>query len=42
MSEFFNYKIDFQKVPIGVIPFGTGNDFSRAMGWGSSFGSLDK
>jgi len=24
------------RVPIGVIPFGTGNDFSRAMGWGAS------
>jgi len=29
-------KVDCLHVPIGVIPFGTGNDFSRAMGWGAS------
>lgn len=26
--------IDVHEVPIGIIPIGTGNDFSRAMGWG--------
>lgn len=25
---------DFDKVVIGVIAIGTGNDFSRATGWG--------
>lgn len=29
-------KVNSLQVPIGVIPFGTGNDFSRAMGWGAS------
>jgi len=26
--------VDFSKVPLGIIPFGTGNDFSRVLGWG--------
>ena len=29
-------KVKCLSVPIGVIPFGTGNDFSRAFGWGAS------
>ena len=34
ISEFFKFKIEFARVPIGVIPLGTGNDFSNACGWG--------
>lgn len=34
VQEMEKYDIDHDKVPIGVIPIGTGNDFSRAMGWG--------
>jgi diacylglycerol kinase family enzyme len=43
-------KIDFEKVAIGIVPIGTGNDFSRSVGWGyntvkfdaEDFGSLNK
>ena len=34
VSELFNYKIDPYKIPLGVLPFGTGNDFSQYLGWG--------
>ena len=35
-------EVDFRKVPIGIIPFGTGNDFSRVLGWGGyAPGGLD-
>lgn len=34
VEEMIRYDIDFKRCPIGTIPFGTGNDFSRVTGWG--------
>jgi len=28
------YKINFEKAPIGLMPYGTGNDFSNVLKWG--------
>lgn len=34
VHEMVNHHIDMNKVAVGVLPFGTGNDFSRVTGWG--------
>ena len=37
IDEMINFEIEMSKCPIGIVPFGTGNDFSRVLGWGGNF-----
>lgn len=36
VEEMIKNNIDVEQCPIGIVPFGTGNDFSRVLGWGGN------
>jgi len=32
-----NHGCSIENIPLGIMPFGTGNDFSQVLGWGDTF-----
>ena len=40
LQEMIDHKIRTELCSFGIVPFGTGNDFSRVLGWGGSFFKL--